>query len=236
MTGAKGQGELALAPARHRGDALGRGGGALVVTIGHSTRPLDGLTALLQAHDVRMLADVRAFPRSRHNPQFNIDTLPAALAAGGHRLSPLPGAGRPAGGAARLPEHGLARGRISRLRRSYGYAGLRRRARGPGFAGRARAGLRDVRRGRAVALPPLADLGCAGRAGRRGRAHHGRRRRRRPHRLPAFARVADAKSPIRLCCRNERGARTRICHFAGAAEGCHVRRLPWCYSIVRSTS
>ncbi len=83
MTGRKAQGELALAPSRHRGDAPGRGGGTLVVTIGHSTRPLDALVALLQAHGVRILADVRAFPRSRHNPHFNIETLPDALAAAG---------------------------------------------------------------------------------------------------------------------------------------------------------
>src|SRR5688500_680226 len=53
MTGARGQGELALAPVRHRGDALGCGSGPLVVTIGHSTRPLDGFLALLQVHDAR---------------------------------------------------------------------------------------------------------------------------------------------------------------------------------------
>ena len=54
-----------------------------VLTVGHSTRPLDEFIALLQAHGVTMLADVRTVPRSRHNPQFNLDTLPAQLAAAG---------------------------------------------------------------------------------------------------------------------------------------------------------
>jgi uncharacterized protein (DUF488 family) len=84
MTKAKVQDELPLAPSQHRGDELdGHGDDRLVVTLGHSTRPLDELLALLRDHEVRVLADVRAFPRSRRNPQFNIDTLPAALAAAG---------------------------------------------------------------------------------------------------------------------------------------------------------
>ncbi len=49
-------------------------------TIGHSTRPLEELAALLQANGVKRLADVRTVPRSRTNPQYNKDTLPGALA------------------------------------------------------------------------------------------------------------------------------------------------------------
>lgn len=52
-----------------------------VFTIGHSTRPLDEFIALLQAHGVTRVIDVRTVPRSRHNPQFNRDTLPASLQA-----------------------------------------------------------------------------------------------------------------------------------------------------------
>jgi uncharacterized protein (DUF488 family) len=52
---------------------------AVVFTVGHSTRPLAEFIALLSAHSVRQLIDVRTVPRSRHNPQFNRDTLPAAL-------------------------------------------------------------------------------------------------------------------------------------------------------------
>lgn len=56
-----------------------------IFTIGHSTRPLSDFIALLAAHGVTILADVRTVPRSRHNPQFNTDTLAAALAEAGIR-------------------------------------------------------------------------------------------------------------------------------------------------------
>src|SRR4051812_19679326 len=49
-------------------------------TIGHSTRPLDEFTGLLRESGIEKVVDVRAFPRSRRQPQFNIDTLPDALA------------------------------------------------------------------------------------------------------------------------------------------------------------
>jgi len=52
-----------------------------VLTIGHSTRPLAEFIGLLQAHGVTRLVDVRTVPRSRHNPQFDRATLPAALRA-----------------------------------------------------------------------------------------------------------------------------------------------------------
>lgn len=48
-------------------------------TIGHSTRTVAEFIALLRHVDVHMVADVRAFPRSRHNPQFNADTLVETL-------------------------------------------------------------------------------------------------------------------------------------------------------------
>ena len=54
-----------------------------VFTIGHSTRLLSEFMHLLREVQVELLVDVRAVPRSRTNPQFNIDTLPAALAAVG---------------------------------------------------------------------------------------------------------------------------------------------------------
>lgn len=49
-------------------------------TIGHSTRSLSEFVAILQAHNVELLVDVRTVPRSRHNPQFNKESLPAELA------------------------------------------------------------------------------------------------------------------------------------------------------------
>jgi uncharacterized protein (DUF488 family) len=55
----------------------------VVYTIGHGTRPLDELVAMLAAAGVRTLVDVRRFPGSRRNPQFNQGPLRGALAAAG---------------------------------------------------------------------------------------------------------------------------------------------------------
>ncbi len=44
----------------------------IVHTIGHSTRTTGELIALLREAGVDMVADVRRFPRSRTNPQFNV--------------------------------------------------------------------------------------------------------------------------------------------------------------------
>lgn len=55
----------------------------VVLTIGHSTHTLENFIQLLQAHGVTCLADVRTIPRSRHNPQFNKDTLPQSLKKAG---------------------------------------------------------------------------------------------------------------------------------------------------------
>jgi uncharacterized protein (DUF488 family) len=50
-----------------------------VFTIGHATRSLEELVALLRANEVDFLVDVRTVPRSRTNPQFNKDVMPASL-------------------------------------------------------------------------------------------------------------------------------------------------------------
>lgn len=55
----------------------------IVLTVGHSTRTLTDFFALLAGHAATRLTDVRTVPRSRHNPQFNRETLPAALEAVG---------------------------------------------------------------------------------------------------------------------------------------------------------
>lgn len=51
----------------------------VVLTIGHSTRALESFIDLLQEHGVEKVADIRTIPRSRHNPQFNRETLPDQL-------------------------------------------------------------------------------------------------------------------------------------------------------------
>jgi uncharacterized protein (DUF488 family) len=48
-------------------------------TIGHSVRPLDTFVGLLNDVDVRLVVDVRAFPRSRTNLQYDGSTLPNSL-------------------------------------------------------------------------------------------------------------------------------------------------------------
>lgn len=51
----------------------------IILTVGHSTRTSKDFVALLLAHGVDQLVDVRSIPRSRHNPQFNRDRLPRSL-------------------------------------------------------------------------------------------------------------------------------------------------------------
>ena len=66
---------------------------SVVLTIGHSTRTLEAFLRLLQAHGVTRLVDVRRIPRSRHNPQFNQQTLPDALHAAGISYQHIAGLG-----------------------------------------------------------------------------------------------------------------------------------------------
>jgi uncharacterized protein (DUF488 family) len=54
-----------------------------VSTIGHGVRPLEELVETLAEAHVETLVDVRRFPGSRRNPQFNQGALREALAAGG---------------------------------------------------------------------------------------------------------------------------------------------------------
>lgn len=50
-----------------------------IFTVGHSTRSFEQLVAMLRAHGVERLIDVRTVPRSKHNPQFNRDALSKGL-------------------------------------------------------------------------------------------------------------------------------------------------------------
>ena len=53
----------------------------LVCTIGHSNRPIGTFVELLRANEIVQVLDVRTVPRSRHNPQFNRETLAESLRA-----------------------------------------------------------------------------------------------------------------------------------------------------------
>ena len=50
-----------------------------VWTIGHGTRSIDEFTSVVRQAGIVTLIDVRRFPGSRHNPQFNQPALRAAL-------------------------------------------------------------------------------------------------------------------------------------------------------------
>jgi uncharacterized protein (DUF488 family) len=51
-----------------------------VFTVGHSTRTLAEFIELLRSERIDMVVDVRSTPRSRRNPEYNIDRLPGSLA------------------------------------------------------------------------------------------------------------------------------------------------------------
>jgi uncharacterized protein (DUF488 family) len=52
-------------------------------TVGHGTRPLAELVAVVADAGVETVVDVRRFAGSRRNPQFNVDPLRDGLAAAG---------------------------------------------------------------------------------------------------------------------------------------------------------
>jgi uncharacterized protein (DUF488 family) len=61
-----------------------------VFSVGHSTRSLEEFLTLLKAYGITMIVDVRTVPRSRHNPQFNKETLPNSLKAAGIKYVHMP--------------------------------------------------------------------------------------------------------------------------------------------------
>ena len=64
-----------------------------VWTIGHSTRSLEELVALLRAHAVDTVVDVRTVPRSRRHPQFEKTALVESLPQAGLAYTHMPGLG-----------------------------------------------------------------------------------------------------------------------------------------------
>ena len=50
-----------------------------IFAIGHSTRTLEQFVEILKAHGITLLADIRTVPKSRHNPQFNEESLSREL-------------------------------------------------------------------------------------------------------------------------------------------------------------
>jgi len=62
-------------------------------TVGHSTRTIDDFVSLLRANEIKVLADVRAWPGSKRYPQFNKDPLAESLRVHGIRYEHFPGLG-----------------------------------------------------------------------------------------------------------------------------------------------
>jgi uncharacterized protein (DUF488 family) len=51
-------------------------------TVGHGTLPADDFTALVRTADLEVVVDVRSYPGSRHNPQYDREAMEAWLSAG----------------------------------------------------------------------------------------------------------------------------------------------------------
>jgi uncharacterized protein (DUF488 family) len=171
----------------------------LVLTVGHSSREIGALVALLQAHDVTLLLDVRAAPYSRRHPQFNREALAASLAAAGIGYRHMPALGgmrRP------LPVS------LNTGWREEAYRGYADHMASAAFAAARDAVLAAARTHRATLMCAEADPGqchrrlIADALAARGAAveHIVDAGARRPHEMTAFARVAhgDVSYPPRL--------------------------------------
>jgi uncharacterized protein (DUF488 family) len=62
----------------------------VIFTLGHSVRPQEETIALLKENAATLLVDVRAYPRSRRNPQYDADSFAKALAEAGITYRHLP--------------------------------------------------------------------------------------------------------------------------------------------------
>jgi uncharacterized protein (DUF488 family) len=54
-----------------------------IVTVGHSTHPIETFLSLLRDANIEAIADVRRFPGSRRHPQFGADALAESLGSEG---------------------------------------------------------------------------------------------------------------------------------------------------------
>jgi uncharacterized protein (DUF488 family) len=84
-----------------------------IYTVGHSTRSLEALIALLRAAGIQSVADVRRWPVSARHPHFAAAPLEAALVAAGlayHQLGRTLGGYRPSGYEAHMQTAEFAQG------------------------------------------------------------------------------------------------------------------------------
>ena len=76
-------------------------GNPQIFALGHSTLPIEKFILMLCAHSVGTLVDIRTVPKSKHNPQFDGDSLRDALSEVGIRylqIKDLGGLRRPVKG------------------------------------------------------------------------------------------------------------------------------------------
>jgi hypothetical protein len=105
-----------------------------VFTIGHSTRGLDEFLALLAAHRIGLVVDVRRFPASRRHPHFARAALADAAARAGveYRWGSLRG---PCRKSSRVTAWGIGQGEALGGRRSRRPGSPHTAWRVPAFAG-----------------------------------------------------------------------------------------------------
>lgn len=65
----------------------------ILLTVGHSDHSLEDFIELMKAYNIEEVVDIRTIPRSRHNPQFNFETLPKRLRARGIGYKHMKGLG-----------------------------------------------------------------------------------------------------------------------------------------------
>jgi len=155
-------------------------------TVGHSTRTLQKLISLLKEHGVQVLVDVRRWPSSKRNPQYNRGELQRSLETEGIEYVWL---GEELGGYRR---EGLGeespnkawRG-VQKLRRPHPYQRVPERSRKtPELRGKAD-GCHHVLRKVLLALPPQNNLRLPKSQRAQSHPHHreGRSKRTQTHRL-----------------------------------------------------
>ncbi len=91
-----------------------------VWTVGHSTRPLPDFLEVLAAYQIELVADVRRFPGSRSQPQYQQPALESALHGAGIDYIWLPDLGGRRRPVSDTPNTDLAAPGIPRLCRPYG--------------------------------------------------------------------------------------------------------------------
>lgn len=69
-----------VAPTVDRAPAPDQVGSPPVYTVGHSTRTIEAFVDLLRVGRVDLVVDIRSIPKSRRNPDYNLDALPERLA------------------------------------------------------------------------------------------------------------------------------------------------------------